>query len=110
MSETVDTPTIPVLIVGAGIGGLMLGAVLESANISYHILERAAELRPLGSALALSANILPVFEQLGIYEDLKSVSLPHVSVDIFNTRLDDLGSIGGSFHKIVYVQCMTPNE
>ncbi|KAF9169696.1 hypothetical protein BGX20_009953 [Mortierella sp. AD010] len=101
MSEAIDTPTIPVLIVGAGIGGLMLGAVLESANISYHILERAADLRPLGSAIALSANILPVFEQLGIYEDLKSVSLPHIAVDIFNTKLDDLGSIGGSFHKKV---------
>ncbi|KAF9994132.1 hypothetical protein BGZ79_001140 [Entomortierella chlamydospora] len=71
-----------VLIVGAGIGGLMLGAVLESANISYHILERAQEPRPLGSAIAISANILPVFEQLGIYEELKSISLPHISLDI----------------------------
>ncbi|KAF9997491.1 hypothetical protein BGZ80_006995, partial [Entomortierella chlamydospora] len=93
-------PTIAVLIVGAGVGGLMLGAALESANIPYHILERATELRPLGSAIALSANVLPVFEQLGIYEELKSVSLPHVSVDIFNTKLDDLGSIDGPHHKI----------
>ncbi|KAF9351037.1 hypothetical protein BGX26_010865, partial [Mortierella sp. AD094] len=81
MSDPVDTPIPTVLIVGAGLGGLMLGAILESADISYHILERATETRPLGSAIALSGNILPAFEQLGIYEELRNASLPHISTD-----------------------------
>ncbi|KAG0271530.1 hypothetical protein BGZ95_000648 [Linnemannia exigua] len=37
-----------VLIVGAGLGGLMLGALLEKAGISYAIFERTAEVKPLG--------------------------------------------------------------
>ncbi|KAG0007430.1 hypothetical protein BGZ80_004662, partial [Entomortierella chlamydospora] len=47
MSEPADTPISTVIIVGAGLDGLILGAILETANISYHILERASELRSL---------------------------------------------------------------
>ncbi|KAF9392876.1 hypothetical protein BGX21_010925 [Mortierella sp. AD011] len=93
MSESTDIPTATVIIVGAGLGGLMLGAILERANISYHILERASELRSLGSAIGLSGNVFPVFEQLGIYEELKSVSLNQLSVDLYDTKLNALGSV-----------------
>ena len=41
-----DKPT--VLIVGAGLGGLMLGALLEKSNVPYIIFERAAMVKPLG--------------------------------------------------------------
>ncbi|KAF9359794.1 hypothetical protein BGX26_011453, partial [Mortierella sp. AD094] len=94
MSEEplVDTTFPTVLVVGGGLGGLLLGAVLESANISYHILERATEARPLGSAIGLTGNILPVFEQLGILEDLKRISLPHVSLDFFDIDRSKLGA------------------
>lgn len=37
-----------VLIVGAGLGGLMLGALLEKSNVPYLIFERAATIKPLG--------------------------------------------------------------
>ncbi|KAF9351035.1 hypothetical protein BGX26_010863 [Mortierella sp. AD094] len=84
MPEPLDDPIPTVLIVGAGLGGLMLGAVLER------------------SAIALSANILPVFEQLGMYEELQSVSLPLVKVDMFDTKLNDLGSLGDKYHKTIY--------
>ncbi|KAF9931287.1 hypothetical protein FBU30_010516 [Linnemannia zychae] len=36
-----------VLIVGAGLGGLTLAAVLEKSNIPYEIFERAAQVKPL---------------------------------------------------------------
>ncbi|KAG0008481.1 hypothetical protein BGZ80_003389, partial [Entomortierella chlamydospora] len=93
MSVSTDIPTPTVIIVGAGLGGLMLGTILETANISYHILERASELRSLGSAIGLSGNVFPVFEQLGIYEELKSVSLNQLSVDLYDTKLNALGSV-----------------
>ncbi|KAF9169694.1 hypothetical protein BGX20_009951 [Mortierella sp. AD010] len=83
MSDPVDAPIPTVLIVGAGLGGLMLGAALESA----------------GSAISLTANILPVFEQLGIYEEVKSLSLPLASLDMFDTKLNNLGSIDGQDHR-----------
>ncbi|KAG0231262.1 hypothetical protein BGW42_000364 [Actinomortierella wolfii] len=63
-----------VLIVGAGLGGCMLGALLERANVNYTIFERAKMVKPLGSAIALTANALAIFEQLGLYEELRSFS------------------------------------
>ncbi|KAF9400186.1 hypothetical protein BGX21_004831 [Mortierella sp. AD011] len=101
MSEPKDVLIPTVLIVGAGLGGLMLGAILENANISYHILERATELRPLGSGIALTGNILPLFEQLGIYEELKSISLPYVSTEYYDVKLKDLGSTGSKEHNLI---------
>ncbi|KAG0068525.1 hypothetical protein BGZ89_004575 [Linnemannia elongata] len=45
-AATSDKPT--VLIVGAGLGGLMLGALLEKSNVPYAIFERSTTLKPLG--------------------------------------------------------------
>ncbi|KAF9314743.1 hypothetical protein BGZ91_005935 [Linnemannia elongata] len=55
-----------VIIVGAGLGGVMLGALLEKADIPYLIVERAMTVKPLGSALAVGSSMVPVFEQMGI--------------------------------------------
>ncbi|KAK5828842.1 hypothetical protein F5H01DRAFT_10594 [Linnemannia elongata] len=63
-----------VLIVGGGIGGLMLGLMLERASIDYVILERSSEIRPLGSAISLNGTVLRLFEQLGLLEDLYKIS------------------------------------
>ncbi|KAF9344102.1 hypothetical protein BGX26_004807 [Mortierella sp. AD094] len=93
MSEPVDDPIPMVLIVGAGLGGLILDAILESANMSYHILERATEFLPLGSIISLTGDILLVFEQLGIYDELKNISLPTVAMDMFDIKLNALGSL-----------------
>ncbi|KAG0273301.1 hypothetical protein BGZ95_010883 [Linnemannia exigua] len=63
-----------VLIVGGGLGGLMLGALLEKSNVPYTILERAATVKALGSAMSIGPALFPVFEQLGIYEEFLSIS------------------------------------
>ncbi|KAF9095707.1 hypothetical protein BGX27_001219 [Mortierella sp. AM989] len=91
-----DLPRTTVLIVGGGLSGLMLGALLENAKIPYHILERSAEARPL----AISGNILPAFEQLGIYEELKKDSLRHVAMDFYDAKYNYLGIIETKAHKI----------
>ncbi|KAF9901654.1 hypothetical protein BX616_002184 [Lobosporangium transversale] len=82
-----------VMIVGAGLGGLLLGILLERAGIPYHIYERATKLRALGSALTLGANILPVFEQLGLLPALEEISLPVPSLDIYKSDMKLFGSI-----------------
>lgn len=47
--ETSPSPKRPkVLIVGAGLGGVVLGALLEKAGVPYDIYERAAIVKPLG--------------------------------------------------------------
>lgn len=50
-----------VIIVGSGIGGLTLAALLERAGIEYQIFERAAKVKPLGSALSIGPNIMYLF-------------------------------------------------
>ncbi|KAF9093614.1 hypothetical protein BGX23_003117 [Mortierella sp. AD031] len=79
--STTEKPT--VLIVGAGLGGLMLGALLESCNIPYLIFERAAAVKHLGSALSLSSPLLPLFEQLGIFEKCETVAKPFSEVALY---------------------------
>ncbi|KAF9115431.1 hypothetical protein BGX27_007806 [Mortierella sp. AM989] len=83
-----------IMIVGAGLGGLMLGILLEKMGLEYNIYERSTTLKPLGAAMGLGPNIMPVFEQLGILEELRNISLPALSMDIFNGELDLIGSVG----------------
>ncbi|KFH66033.1 hypothetical protein MVEG_08134 [Podila verticillata NRRL 6337] len=76
-----------VLIVGAGIGGLMLGALLKKGNTPFEIWERAKEVKPLGSAMVVGANIQAVFQQLGIYEELVAIGKPVTHVKTFQEDL-----------------------
>jgi monoamine oxidase len=46
-------PTFHVVIVGAGLAGLMMGILLDKMNIPYLILERAPKVKPLGMTLPL---------------------------------------------------------
>ncbi|KAG0199308.1 hypothetical protein BGX33_011733 [Mortierella sp. NVP41] len=80
-----------VLIVGAGLGGLFLGALLERIDVPYTIFERTSTIKPLGSALSVGPPVLAMFEQLGMIDEIKrigkrfthvmdySVDLKHVS-------------------------------
>ncbi|KAI1311593.1 hypothetical protein EDD11_003368, partial [Mortierella claussenii] len=73
-----------VLIVGGGIGGMMLALLLEQLEVPYQIFERASELRALGSVMTLGPNILPVFEQLNLLEELQMFSVPHHKAEFFD--------------------------
>ncbi|KAF9583995.1 hypothetical protein BGW38_007917, partial [Lunasporangiospora selenospora] len=78
-----------VLIVGAGIGGIMLGALLERAGIEYHIFERAVKVKPLGSALSIGANVLPLFAQLSVLDDVMKAAKSFS----FSTGYNDLREV-----------------
>ncbi|KAG0207755.1 hypothetical protein BGX33_006649 [Mortierella sp. NVP41] len=71
-----------VLIVGAGIGGLTLGMILQKTDIPYEIFERASEVKNLGAAIAVNPNLTSMLKQCGIYEELVSISniLPGVNL------------------------------
>ncbi|KAF9545697.1 hypothetical protein EC957_010560 [Mortierella hygrophila] len=82
-TATTTDPQPHILIAGAGLGGLMLGASLERCNIPYTIFERASTVKPLGSALSVGGQIMPVFEQLGLYEKYVDMAKPFtMSTDI----------------------------
>lgn len=52
--STNDKPT--VLIVGAGLGGLMMGALFEKSGVPYTIFERAVAVKPLGMLTTCLTN------------------------------------------------------
>ncbi|KAF9954069.1 hypothetical protein BGZ72_004931 [Mortierella alpina] len=73
-----------VIIVGAGIGGLVLAILMEKASIPYEILERATEVKMLGSAISLGSTVAPLFKQLGIYEEFASKGKRNLFIDTYN--------------------------
>lgn len=64
----------PVVIIGAGVGGLTLALLLRRRGIAAEVLEQSAELREVGAAVALAANATRVLAHLGLGESLAQVS------------------------------------
>jgi salicylate hydroxylase len=64
----------PVVIIGAGVGGLTLALLLRQRGIAAEVLEQSAELREVGAAVGLAANGTRVLGHLGLGEDLARIS------------------------------------
>ena len=64
----------PVVIIGAGVGGLTLALLLRQRGIAAEVLEQSAELQEVGAAVGLAANATRVLGHLGLEEDLARVS------------------------------------
>ncbi|KAG0032017.1 hypothetical protein BGZ81_000109 [Podila clonocystis] len=88
-----------VIIVGAGLGGITLGILLEKAGIDFEILERAPIVKPLGSAISLGASILTFFEQIGILEEFLSHGKPTITASMYNEKRELQNEIDFSFLK-----------
>ncbi|KAF9955886.1 hypothetical protein BGZ72_003298 [Mortierella alpina] len=82
-----------VLIVGAGIGGLLTAILLERAGISYHVFERAKEVKTLGAGMTVNANVLPIFEQLGMLEEILGLSMTFQSLDVCDENMEKIMSL-----------------
>ncbi|MCA9837561.1 MAG: FAD-dependent monooxygenase [Trueperaceae bacterium] len=59
-------------IIGAGIAGLSLALCLEKQGLDYELFEAAEDLKALGAGIVLSPNVLYIFDQLGIKEEIES--------------------------------------
>ncbi|KAF9346516.1 hypothetical protein BGX26_001959 [Mortierella sp. AD094] len=88
-----------VLIVGGGIGGLFLAILLERQGVPYMIYERTKGPRPLGSVMGLDATIMPVFEQLGLLDELMSISLPCKGINMLDPEMHLLTGIDFKTYK-----------
>ncbi len=89
----------PVLIAGAGIGGLTAALALLRAGFAVRVFEQAPELREIGAGLQLSANATRVLHALGLADALQDIAwLPSgKEVRLWNTGetwpLFDLGAV-----------------
>ena len=63
-------------IVGSGIGGLTLAALLADAGLDVEVLEKAAGPSVLGSGITLQGNALRVLRGLGIWPQLQEKGFP----------------------------------
>ena len=75
-----------IVIIGGGIGGLTLGAVLRKLKISYRILERSTAITPQGAGISLAPNCLRALDQLGLYEKTAANSQELYGVDVYHER------------------------
>ncbi|KAG0343935.1 hypothetical protein BG005_002114 [Podila minutissima] len=102
-SETSESRPIPkspfVLIAGAGLGGLTMALLLEQANINYAVFERAAKVKPLGAAIAMTPNILPIFRQLNLLDELLRFCIPGKDLDVYRENMTRIGGIEGEYYK-----------
>ncbi|KAF9122608.1 hypothetical protein BGW39_009627 [Mortierella sp. 14UC] len=81
-AENVDKPR--VLIVGAGLAGLTLAILLQSAGVPYDIFERGLNARTVGSAIFLEPSVGPLFTQIGIYDEFLERSKACEATNVYN--------------------------
>jgi 2-polyprenyl-6-methoxyphenol hydroxylase-like FAD-dependent oxidoreductase len=59
-------------IIGGGIGGLTLAIAMQKKGLGVKIYESASRFRPLGAGIALAANAIKAFADIGIADDIIS--------------------------------------
>jgi 2-polyprenyl-6-methoxyphenol hydroxylase-like FAD-dependent oxidoreductase len=63
-----------VLIAGGSVAGLTLANILEQIGIDFLVLEKYDEIAPdLGASIAIFPNGFRILDQLGCYDDIKSL-------------------------------------
>ncbi|KAG0377071.1 hypothetical protein BGX24_006752 [Mortierella sp. AD032] len=91
-----------VLIVGAGVGGLMLALCLERAGIDYVLLERTHQLPVPKSTIQLAANTLRAIEQLGLLEEVMQIAKPVSKMTLMKQNMSVTGRMDALFFKERY--------
>jgi len=77
--------TEPILVAGAGIGGLGVALALARQGIACRVIERAAEIREVGAGLQLGPNGFRAFERLGVAEAMDAISFKPRSVRLIDS-------------------------
>ncbi|KAG0227651.1 hypothetical protein BGW42_002781 [Actinomortierella wolfii] len=85
--------SVKVVIAGAGIAGLSLAIFLERAGIQYTILEKAQTFRPWGASIALTPQVLRVFDQLGMVHELQEIGITLLGGLHYKQDLTKVGTV-----------------
>ena len=68
-----------VLIVGGGIGGLSIARELCRRGFSVKVLEKAAQLNPVGAGIIMNPNAMRVLERNGLADQVRADSWPYLT-------------------------------
>ena len=85
-----------IAIIGAGIGGLTLAALLERAGFAPLIFEQAAKFARVGAGIQLSPNPMKVMREIGLEPLLRQRGY---DPEIFRSRQWDTGEVTNAFPK-----------
>jgi len=66
----------PILVVGAGVTGLVLGCVLARHGARIRIIDKLSEIRPYARAVGIHSRTLEIFQDLGIVDAIVKQSEP----------------------------------
>jgi FAD-dependent urate hydroxylase len=69
----------PVVVIGAGIGGLATGLALDRAGIAVEIFERAPELSEVGAGIGLWPNAIRALDRIGVGDDIRGRAVADTS-------------------------------
>lgn len=84
---------LPILVAGAGPGGLVAALALQRVGWPVRVLERAPVLRAAGAGLTLQANATRMLAALGLADAVRAVGEPLRVGRIENARGDTLGAL-----------------
>lgn len=73
-----------ILISGAGVAGLALARTLKKQNIPFTLIEKKAQITPVGAGIALPANAISALRQLGLADAV--LQKAHQVTDILYTK------------------------
>lgn len=76
---------LPILIIGAGIGGLTAALALQKAGFAVRVFEQAKEIRDGGAGLTLWANAVRVLQELGLADLVQRLAMPETTQAGFYT-------------------------
>ena len=73
-----------VIIGGAGITGLTVGAYLEKKTIDYQIFERSDNSSNSTTAIQLASNCHFVLQELNLLDDIKNLSIQRSALNVYS--------------------------
>ncbi len=84
-AKKTSSDIVDVLIVGAGIGGLVTALCLHRAGLSVRVYERNQELEPIGFGIALQSYCVKLLHELGLKEEMDEIGI-RISKACFYSR------------------------
>ena len=84
MNKNPTTPaTLDVAIIGCGPAGVVLAALLGQAGLTVHVCDRLPDVHEIPRAIALDHEILRVFQQIGVVDDVMRHVEPFTNSEFF---------------------------